>query len=819
MKLLRGVIYFFLILPHTSCVTNKVELSTERVVFVAPENSSRMRLFDEGWRFSKTESEDAFLPGFDDSSWRKINLPHDWSIEDLPAGEGVIGPFSERSQGGISTGFTVGGTGVYRKKFSVAPADYGKIFTIYFDGVYMESDVWINGHHLGFHPNGYTPFYYKISEYLNAPGKENVLVVKARNIGENSRWYSGSGIYRHIWLRVTDPLNIPFFGISVKTVDLDKNSAKIDVKTSIQNQGNEEEAFVFRQEVVDAEGITLAELQREISSDDKNLAIQRSFEIKKPIPWSPDQPKLYMLKTEILQDDSIVDVVETRFGIRTMDFSPDKGFLLNGEPMILKGACLHHDNGILGAATYDRAEQRKIELMKANGFNAIRTSHNPPSQQFLDACDSIGMLVLDEAFDRWEHPKKPNDYHRYFKEWSKKDIQSMVMRDRNHPSVFAWSYGNEIHERADSSGIHMAKNLISAIKEIDTTRPVTQAICGFWDFPDNRPWSDTEPAFELMDIHGYNYKLQEYESDHDSYPDRIIIGTESFPMEMYDNYKMAIEKPYVIGDFVWTGMDYLGEAGLGQPSLDSIQMEYPWFNAYCGDIDLIGRKKPQSYYRDVVWGRSKLEIAVEEPSPEGHSWKISKWGWRNELPSWNWEGYEGKSLNIYVYSQADRIDLFLNGDLCASQLKTDTSKCIFQFEVPYKSGELKVIAYVEGDILNEKSIRTTGPATKIKIKPDREIITRNINDLVFMEVSLMDNDDQLVMTNDRLIHFEVKGAATTAAVGNGNPTQMKSFQADSCMTYRGKCLLVLRPLGYEGTVTVNAKSNLLEDFDIQIAIK
>lgn len=764
-------------------------------------------------------NDDAVSPDFDDQHWRHVDLPHDWSIEDLPEGEGLVGPFSKETPGGISTGFTIGGTGFYRKTFTTSAEDEGNIFSVYFDGVYMESDVWINGQHLGFHPNGYTPFYYELTDFLKSPGEENVLVVRAKNIGENSRWYSGSGIYRHVWLRVTDPVNIPVWGVFVKTVDVREGWAEVEAEVSVQNQGDSTSRFVVQHEILETKGKTKYEYHGQIENEEEILTMKPQFDIENPELWSIDNPNLYTLRTEILRDGKVVDVDETKFGIRTLDFSPEKGFLLNGVPVILKGGCLHHDNGILGAATFDRAEQRRVELMKANGFNAIRTSHNPPSQQFLDACDRLGVLVMDEAFDRWEVPKKPNDYHRFFSEWSKKDIQSMVFRDRNHPSIFAWSYGNEIYERADSSGIRIARNLIAAIKEVDDTRPVTQAVCSFWNHPGDRPWSDHDPAFELMDVHSYNYGWEHYENDHQRFPERIIIGTETFPVEAFVNDQMAQEKPYVIGDFVWTGMDYLGEAGIGQASLDSVQMAFPWFNGYCGDIDLIGSKKPQSFYRDVVWGRSQLEMAVEQPAPEGHEWVLSKWGWRNELRSWNWSGFENHPLDVYVYSQAEKVILELNGDIVAEEFANDSSKYVFHFKVPYQAGRLTAVAYNENQELERKSIQTSGKAKQIQLKTERESITMNRNDLAYVEVNITDENGLLVMDDDQIIRFSVEGDAKLIAVGNGNPTEMKSFQADSCRTFQGKCIAIVRPLGREGYLNFTAKSKSLESDGIDIMIK
>ena len=626
--------------------------------FTPPMNSSRYRLFDEDWKFYKGDLKGAEVPGFDDSRWRIVDLPHDWSIEDLPdqkEGE-VVGPFDKKSIGLFYTSYTIGGTGWYRKSFIVDKSDQGKEFSIYFDGVYMESDVWINGHYLGSHKHGYTPFYYNLNNYLNPAGKENTLAVLVKNIGENSRWYSGSGIYRHVWTRVTDSLNIPVWGVFVTTPEVSEKHSKISAAVSMENKGISAIEFRLKSSVVNPEGKEVLK-----SEKDEKLAageikkVDQFFDLPEPELWSVETPSLYTLKTELISDGKVLDTEETSFGIRSISFSPDKGFLLNGKNVILKGACIHHDNGPLGSVAFDRADQRKIEILKANGFNAIRTSHNPPSQGFLDACDRYGMLVMDEAFHMWENPKRPDDYHRFFREWHKKDLQSMILRDRNHPSVIIWSIGNEIKERADSSGLRIAGDLIGIIKDLDRTRPVSNGICEFWETK-GRKWEDSAPAFALLDVCGYNYVYGEYEKDHARYPERIIAGTESFAMSIYENWQMATEKSYVIGDFVWTGMDYLGEAGIGQAMTDSTTMCWPWINANCGDIDLIGYKKPQAFYRDVVWDRSKIEMAVEEIPPAGKEWLIRDWGWYREYPGWNWPGNEGKNMNVRVYTKHNEVN-------------------------------------------------------------------------------------------------------------------------------------------------------------------
>lgn len=790
--------------------------------FVPPENSERFRLFDDGWKFAKNNDINAFRPDYDDHSWRILDLPHDWSIEDLPTAEGVIGPFSKNSPGeatsgdinvpaaylfcnsGASIGYTMGGIGWYRKTFKLTKTDIGKKITLYFDGVYMESDVWVNGHHLGFHPNGYTPFYYDLTPWLNTAEQENVIAVKVKNLGVNSRWYSGSGIYRHVWLRVTDPLNIPVWGVYVTTPEATKNQATVLSEVSIDNHSGINREVVVRNTIFNQKGDKIA-TKEEVSSVQvlKQNKIQTTLQVTKPELWSPETPSLYTLKTELLSEGKVIDEVKTKFGIRSLHFSAKQGFLLNGNKVLLKGGCIHHDNGILGSATFNRAEQRKLEILKANGFNAVRTSHNPPSQQFLDACDRLGIMVIDEAFDMWEVPKTPNDYSRFFKDWAEKDLRSMVYRDRNHPSIIIWSFGNEIYERAEPRGVEIAKKMIGTIKSLDTTRPVTQGVCKFWEYKD-RNWQETAAAFEHLDIGGYNYEWERYENEHKLYQDRIMVGTESFPNEAYENWQMVKEKPYVIGDFVWTGMDYLGEPGVGQSVLDSLVRVWPWFNAYTGDIDILGFKKPQSFYRDVVWGRSQMEMAVETPAPKGHKWVISMWGWRNEYPDWNWSGEKGKEMDVYVYSPCKEVRLELNGKLIDKKFADATSKYTFHFKVPFEPGKLTAVGLNDNREIVRKSIKTTGSPYKIRLTAERDQVFADKNDLAYLTAELVDADGNLVYDSSAMIRFEVSGEAKLIGIGNGSPTQMGSFKTDSCLTNHGRCMIILRPTGKPGSVTVKA---------------
>src|ERR1043166_5290979 len=446
-----------------------------------PTVSDRIRDFDADWHFIKDSIAGAELIGFDDSKWRVLDLPHDWSIEDLPEqipGK-TIGPFSKESEGALnggSTGHTVGGAGWYRKTFTIDATDKNKLISVYFEGVYMETDIWVNGNYTGSHKHGYTSFYFDITKYCKPVGEKNVIAVRVMNRGKNSRWYSGSGIYRHVKLVVSDALHLDIWGIYITTPKVSAGEATVKIISNLSNEKNKKSDIKIRTRLLDATGKLVAEsgTSSSINANDK-AQITQDIAIKSPKLWSPGSPYLYRAEITVLVNDHIEDLATTNFGIRTISFSAENGFVLNGKKIELRGGCVHHDNGILGAAAIDRAEERRIELLKANGFNAIRSSHCPPSPAFLDACDRLGMLVIDEAFDMWEKPKNPDDYHKFFDEWWERDISSMVLRDRNHPSVILWSIGNEIQERADSSGLAIIKKFRPVINQLDSTRLITSA--------------------------------------------------------------------------------------------------------------------------------------------------------------------------------------------------------------------------------------------------------------------------------------------------------------------------------------------------------
>ena len=782
--------------------------------------------FDSGWCFLRADAPGAEAPGFDDSAWRTLDLPHDWSIEDLPPLEkspvpelpGMktvrVGPFDPgQSEGGASTGHVVGGTRWYRKHFTLTPAESNKLVAVRFDGVYMNADVWINGHLLGNHPYGYTSFEYDLTPYLKPAGQENVLAVRVRNEGKNSRWYSGSGIYRHCWLTVTDPIHVPTWGVFVTTPEVSQEKAMVKITSEVCNGAGAEGAIAVRARVLNARGETVQMTESLLRlPGHETRAVEQELEVRSPKLWSPDSPELYWAEIEIEAAGKTLDRTWTRFGIRRIEVDAENGFRLNGKALKLKGGCMHHDNGPLGSAAIDRAEERRVELMKANGFNAIRTSHNPPSPAFLDACDRLGMLVVDEAFDCWQGGKNGEDYHLYFKDWAGRDIASMVRRDRNHPSVVIWSIGNEIPEQFSAEAT--AKMLREAVLSHDPTRPITQAICSDWGNV-SRNWDRlSDVAFLHLDIGGYNYLRDKYESDHARNPKRVMMGTESYSQDLFDSWSVVEKHPYVIGDFVWTAMDYFGESGIGHtaPSneKDSFLMPWPWFNAWCGDIDVCGFKKSQSYYRDVVWGRSQIEMAVHAPLPDGVTERVSPWGWPDEIRSWNWAGHEGNPMQVVVYSRCDSVRIELNGKLIGEKPVSAATKLTARFDVPYQPGELRAVGLSHGKRVASAIFRTADAPAEIRLTADRSPIRADRADLSYVTVEVVDRRGTVVPNVDIPVRFTVNGAGELAATGSAAPNDASSFRAPVRKTCEGRCLAILRPQGAPGRITLKAEADGLK---------
>ncbi len=811
-----------------------------------PELIQRTVSFDDGWLFSKDSLSGAENPEFDDSNWRILNVPHDWSIEDLPGqnGDNIIGPFDKSSIDKMSSGYLIGGIGWYRKSFIVGEEDKDKITYLQFDGIYMNSDVWLNGQHLGFHPYGYTPFNYDITTFLNPPGQTNTVAVRVKNEGLNSRWYSGSGITRHVWLTTVSPVHIDIAGgLYVTTPVIDSNSANIKIETTLINAGSKDENIVLYTELKDPSGkiVSTSSSNSKLSPGQKSEIIQE-LTLENPALWSIDEPNLYKATVSVHIDDLEVDASEAAFGIRTIKIDAQSGFTINGVAIDLIGGCYHHDNGPLGAASIDRAEERKIELLKMNGFNAIRTSHNPPSPALLDACDRLGMIVIDEIFDMWESPKKEQDYHLYFREWWQRDVESWVRRDRNHPSVIIWSIGNEIHETFDTIGLRIARNLTGEIRRFDQTRFVTEAFNDFaWMRGQKSKWDEIPEHMGLFDLVGYNYAYKRYEEDHIKYPDRVMVGTETNPPLSLENYEMVKKLPYVIGYFVWTATDNIGEAGVGFAQLIDVvdnqspgepgppagnpiagffkRDSWPVFNNYQGDLDLIGNRKVPSFYQHVVWGKSKVEMFVHRPVPEGKREITSPWGFPDELKSWNWKGAEGRIMQVHVYTRCQQVKLELNGKMAGEQSVDQEKSITATFEIPYEPGTLIAHCYDNGKETASQTLETTGEPVSIRLIADRTLIKADHNDLSYIRAEIIDDRGNIVPdADDILVTFEVTGTGKVAGVGNGNPRDMSSFQQPMKKAYQGICLAIIKP-ETPGKINVKATADGLKETSIVVTAK
>ncbi|MCX6328114.1 MAG: DUF4982 domain-containing protein [Bacteroidia bacterium] len=771
-------------------------------------------LFDTGWRFYRGEVSGAEMEKFDDSAWRMLDLPHDWSIEDIP---GTNSPFDSNAIGGIDAGYLVGGTGWYRKTFYADSDIKRKVIHLQFDGIYMNADVWLNGQHLGNHPYGYTSFMYDITGKL-LPGQNNTIAVRVRNEGRNSRWYSGSGIYRHVWISAMEPLHIGLWGTFITTPVVETSATKVNVRTSVFNESGKSEEVMLVTRIMNADKIEVAKTEsNQTIESGNNFEFNQDLAVSSPSLWTVDSPVLYTAVNEIYCMNGkvmskVIDKVENKFGIRTISLSAEKGLLLNNKPLKLKGGCMHHDNGPLGAAAYDRAEERRVELMKTSGFNAIRCAHNPPSPAFLAACDRVGILVIDEAFDMWMEEKNPEDYHLYFDKWWQKDINSMVLRDRNHPSVIFWSIGNEVPERGKPEGAKLANTLASYVRTLDPTRPVTSAV--------NSVSPDKDPYFATLDISGYNYAISNYVSDHKRLPERVMFGSESFALEAFDYWMAVLDNPWVIGDFVWTGYDYLGEASIGWLGYPHEGSFYPWSLAYCGDIDICGWKRPQSYFRDALWKDNQLSLFVKPPkpsfelNPKKEVW--SKWEWQDVVSSWNWNGYENQPLQVSVYSSCEEVELFLNNKSLGKKKTDRSTEFTALWEVPYQPGVLKAIGFSGKKQINSTTLQTANEVSQIKLTADRNKIKADGQDLCYVSVELTDADGNRNPKAENLISFEIEGPGTIIGVGNANPVSLESYQLPQRKAWQGRCLVIIKSENKSGEIRLKAVSAGLNTSEISI---
>ncbi|WP_091174650.1 beta-galactosidase GalB [Mucilaginibacter sp. P25] len=783
-----------------------------------PFAQNRQKLdFDKSWRFNLGAVENGEKTTLNDSKWRVLNLPHDWSIE---------GKFSKDNPATPEGGALPGGIGWYRKTFTVPATSKGKLVYIDFDGVYQKSDVWINGHHLGFRPNGYISFRYELTPYLNFGGN-NVIAVKVDNsVQPNSRWYSGSGIYRHVWLVTTNKTAIDHWGTYVTTSDITGASAKVNVQVQLHNDQASPQVLISTK-LYDAAGKQVAAAGEATSAaQNKNepLTITNTLTVKNPVLWSVENPYLYKAVTQLIEGKKVVDEYTTTVGIRYFNFDADKGFSLNGKPMKILGVCNHHDLGSLGAAINNRALERQLQMLKAMGCNGIRTSHNPPAPELLDLCDKMGFIVMDEAFDCWEWKKATYDYHLYFKEWHKRDLEDQIKRDRNHPSIMIWSIGNEIPQQADTSALRIAPELAAIVHSLDKTRPLTTAN----DRPDSTNKIIKSGAIDLV---GYNYHQFDYAKFHDRYPGKKFIATETtsgletrgyyempsdsirvWPpsydkpfvregnnVSAYDNtrppwgsthemtWKVMKKYDFLSGMFIWTGFDYLGEP---------TPYSWPSRSSYFGIIDLAGFPKDVYYMYQSEWtNKNVLHI----------------------FPHWNWQ--PGKMIDIWAYyNNADEVELYLNGKSLGIQKKTGDDLHVM-WRVKYEPGTLKAISRKNGKTVLTREIHTAGVPAKIELTADRSQIKADGKDLSFITVKILDKDGNVVPDADNKVNFKIAGEGSIASVDNGDPVSHDPFKADYRKSFHGLALAIVQAKEKAGTITLTASADGLKSATLVLKSK
>ena len=681
-----------------------------------------------------------------------------------------------------------------------------KLVKLHFEGVYQKAEVYVNGQRAGQHHYGYTPFTVDVTPYINKDKKQaNEVVVKVDNSQQpNCRWYSGSGIYRHVWLETMPALHIAENGVFVTTPEVSADKARVQVDVTVQNESQAD-----RNATVVVGG---AQLMVAVKAGESKTVTTTLF-VNNPRLWSPESPTLYEAKVELKEAGNVIDNATARYGIRSFSFDAENGFVLNGQKVLINGACVHHDDGVLGARAFDDAEIRKVRQMKEAGFNLIRTSHNPTTRAFLDACDSIGMLVIDEAFDGWRTQKNPYDYSTVIDSCFRQDIHAMVLRDRNHPSVISWSIGNEVIERKDIRVVYTARQMKKTIHELDTTRPVTEALCA-WD----RDWEIYDPHAEVLDVAGYNYMIFKHASDHERDPKRVIWQTESYPRDAFRNWAVSYDFPYVVGDIVWTGLDYLGESGIGrnyykgeregESWIEGGQPE--WHGAPCGDVDITGWRKPISHYREMLWKDaytgefpSVLHLAVKEPNGYHGEIHTTMWSVWPTWESWTWPGWEGKPIEVEVYTKAPEVKLYLNDKLIGTKQVSRETEYKAVFTVNYEPGILHAEASGMGTLLC-----TAGEPARLRLTPDRTVMTADGQSLTFVTVEVLDKQGTLVPEAAIDCEATVKGAGKLLAFASADLKDTEPYTSSHVKTWKGRALLVVRSTQKGGSVNVSIKSAL-----------
>jgi beta-galactosidase len=774
-------------------------------------------LFTQDWRFHLGDVPNGQDTGLDDAQWRQLDLPHDWSIE---------GEFSENAPSGTGGGALPGGLAWYRKTFTMPLISKGKLVFVEFDGVYRNSEVWINGHNLGKRPYGYISFAYDLTPHLIYGGGPNVIAVKVDNSQQpNSRWYSGSGIYRNVWLTTLDPVHVEQWGTYVTTPAVNAQSATVVIKTKVSNGSNSGAPVNLTTIIQDANGRVVARsVANAVAAKGAHAEVSQTLKVLSPALWSDERPYVYRVVSQLQQGGRVVDRYETPLGIRSFRFDVNKGFFLNGKSVKIRGVCNHHDLGSLGAAVNTRAIERQLEMLKEMGVNGIRTSHNPPAPELLELADKMGFIVMDEAFDMWKIAKTKFDYHLDWDEWHKRDLEDMVLRDRNHPSIFIWSIGNEVMDQWNNNpmGGTIAKELGAIVRNLDPTRPITSATNGV--SRDNKVIMEGG-----LDLVGTNYaqaKLPEFAK---MFPGRPIIGAETtsalgtrgtynlpsdkilrwprkwdevlkegnpdFTCSAYDNssapwgstheetWKLVKKHDFFSGMYIWTGWDYIGEP-----------TPYPWpaVSSYFGIIDLAGFPKDVYYMYQSEWTNQQV---------------------LHLFPHWNWK--PGQEVDLVTYFNADEVELFLNGRSLGTKRKQGDDVLVF-WRVPFEPGVVKAVSRKNGQVVLTREVRTAEEPARIVLVPDRRKIKADGTDLSCVTVTVVDRNGTVVPTADNLIKFKVVGDGTIAGVDNGYQASHESFKGKQRKAFHGMALVILQAKQKPGRIYLEATADNLQAASVVI---
>ena len=774
--------------------------------------------FNEGWEYAMQS--DGFL-GTVTEEFRPVTLPHDAMI---------CRPRNRDAAGKNNSGYYPEGVYEYRKRFTVPEEWKEKRIIIEFEAAYMQAMVYINGMFAGSHAYGYTQFYIKADAYLHY-GEENEIRVVTRNY-KDSRWYSGAGLYRDVSLYTADLVHALPDQLKITVESADKNRAVVSSVLTIVNEGISTVKTFIKTEFCCQDGSLAAENKVPVTIfPGEKKVIRQRVSIPNPKLWNVDTPYLYTCRARIMDKSAqniCRDETETTFGIRMLSLSVENGLLINGVETKLRGGCIHHDQGILGAASIARAEERRVELMKESGFNALRISHNPASRALLDACDRVGMLVMDEAFDSWHMSKNAYDYSIIFNENWEEDVTKIVDKDYNHPSVILYSIGNEIPDTGNEEGAECSRKIAEKFRQLDPGRYIINSInmmlssigAGsmiFFESQDldiNSTMAElgdnmqkqmareelgdyTEESYGTVDVAGYNYADGRYETDHEKYPNRIICGSETFVNRIGESWPLIKKLPYVIGDFTWTAWDYLGECGIGKVDYTKNATwkygDYPWFAAYCGDFDLIGTRRAQSYYRETVFGQADQPYIVSQnPSHYGKKPVFTPWSFYDYVPTWNWKGQEGKAIVLQVYADADQVEVLINDRSLGVKQAGRECGFITEYETVYEPGTVTVRAYKDGQKTGTNRLSSGGEGSLL-LHADRKVLRADHRDLAFVSILHSDQNGVIIPNDDIEVSVTVEGAGVLQGLGSARPWGEENFYEGKCTTFCGKAMAVVRP--------------------------